>query len=176
MMPEDLAAPQTDVLAGFVLSRPVRAWPTPRSPPTSAAEEQDESGANGGRQCYAGGSVLVAEVQGRNADPHPGAQRATHRRWIHRPTALVACLPRFAPLSGSSCPHRLTSNDAHMCTSSGGHHREPRQRPEVVPSASHLTGMADWGILSTHFPMRQFLPCQPSAFAWADSDSGMVQS
>ena len=45
------------------------------------------------------GSVPVAEVQGRNADPHPGAQRATHRHWIHRPTALVACLPRFAPLS-----------------------------------------------------------------------------
>ena len=34
-----------------------------------------------------------------DADPHPGAQRATHRHWIHRPTALIACLPRFAPLS-----------------------------------------------------------------------------
>jgi hypothetical protein len=25
--------------------------------------------------------------------------RATHRYWTHRPTTLIACLPRFVPLS-----------------------------------------------------------------------------
>jgi hypothetical protein len=39
------------------------------------------------------------EGPGSDADPHPDAQRATHRHWTYRPTALIAFLPRFVPLS-----------------------------------------------------------------------------
>ena len=43
--------------------------------------------------------MSAAEVHGGDADPHPGAPRATHRYWTHRPTTLVACPPRNVSLS-----------------------------------------------------------------------------
>jgi hypothetical protein len=50
------------------------------------------------RQTVGGSAELGSQyrrprVQGGDADPHPGVQRATSRHWIHRPTALVASPP-----------------------------------------------------------------------------------
>jgi hypothetical protein len=42
-----------------------------------------------GKAALSWGSVSAAEVPGGDADPHPGAQRATHRHWPHKPTRPV---------------------------------------------------------------------------------------